>query len=332
MLEWILRSIHSNEVNEVILAVNYLADVLKYKVGDRIGNIDILYSLESKTLGTGGPIKNSENKLKDNGTFLTMNGDILAEIPLKRMHKFHSDMDAMVTVALHQVKDPTRFGVVEFDENSRIKRFIEKPRIEAPSNWINAGIYLMEPEIIELIPSNKKVSLEREIFPHLAKQGKLFGFRLEGTWFDVGNIEDYMRANYIMIKKESELKPLLSEGVDVKSDANLFPPLIIRKNVKVGNNSTIGPNSVISQNSYIGKNSIIKNSIIFENVEIGDSAEIEGAIVGGDVHIGNNVKIGQKCVISDHVTIHDKLTISKGAVICPHKEVEKDVKTHSHIK
>ena len=333
MLDWMLENICTNEVDEVILAVNYLADVLKHRVGNKRGNADIHYSLESKPLGTGGPLKNSEERLKNGGTFLTMNGDILAEMPLKEMHEFHSNHEATVTVALHKVKDPSRFGVAEIDDGVQIKRFIEKPKIEeAPSKWINAGIYLMEPEVLGLIPSDKKVSLEKEVFPFLAKQGKLFGFKLEGTWFDVGSIEDYISANHAMIKKESRQKPLLHNEVTIKSGVNLFPPVIIRDRVKIESLSTIGPNSVICQNSSIGRNCILKNSIIFENAVIGHSSKIEGAIIGGNVHIGNNVKIGQKCIIGDYVAIHDGLTISRGAVICPHKEVEESVNMHSHIK
>ena len=130
MLDWMLENICINEVDEVILAVNYLADVLKHRVGNKRGDVDIHYSLESKPLGTGGPLKNSEERLKKGCTFLTMNGDILAEMPLKEMHEFHSNNEATVTVALHKVKDPSRFGVAEIDDGLQIKKFIEKPKID----------------------------------------------------------------------------------------------------------------------------------------------------------------------------------------------------------
>lgn len=333
MLEWISKKILATEVDEVTLAVNYLAEVLEKKVGDKIGNVKINYSPEDKSLGTGGPLKNAEDKLNRGDTFLTMNGDIISEISLKEVLDFHLSTEAMVTVVLYKVEDPTRYGVAKIDEKSCIGRFIEKPKIEeAPSKWINAGIYLMEPEILKYIPPGRKVSLEKEIFPVLAKKKKLFGFKHEGMWFDVGRLEDYMRANYAMIETESKRQAFLHDKIKVKDNTVLVPPAIVMERVEVGDSSRIGPNSVVGQESHIGKNSIIKNSIIFENVNIGDSVRIENSVIGEGADIGNNVEIGRECIISDFVRIHDGLSISDGINICPYKEVEENASVSKHIK
>ena len=332
MLDWILKNICTNEVDETILAVNHLAEILKERVGNKRSGIKIHYSLEPEPLGTGGPLKKVEDRLSNGTTFLTTNGDILAEVPLKEMLDLHKDEGALATVALHEVKDPRRFGVAEFDKEMRIKRFFEKPRTnKIMSRWINAGIYLMEPRILKYIPARKRVSLEKEVFPTLSKEGKLFGFKLKGSWYDVGTIETFSKANYKLIRNESKQEPLLHDSVDIEKGANLIPPLVIRENCKVCSSSIIGPNSAISQDSYIGKKSIVKNSIIFENVKIGQLTKIEESIIGGNVEIGDNVQIGRGCVISDYVTIRNNLKISKGVTIHPYKEIEDDVKRPGHI-
>ena len=332
MLEWILRKVCGSEIEELILAVNYLSEILEKRVGNRISDTKITYSLESKSLGTGGPVKNAEKELQNGDTFLTMNGDILAEIPLKEMLEIHSSNEAIVTVALNKVQDPSRYGVAEFDEEMHIKRFVEKPNEkEIPSRWINAGIYLMEPDILKYITSGKKVSLEKEIFPVLVKEEKLYGYKLDGIWFDVGNLNDYKKANYTMIEPESKNQRLSDKGFEINDKATLVSPSVIKKGVIIGDYSEIGPNSVIGHNSDIGKSSTIKNSILFENVSIGENARIEDSIIGGGVYIGNNVTIGRECVISDYVEIHDGISISNGAIICPYKEIEENISVNSHI-
>ncbi|KON28355.1 hypothetical protein AC481_01865 [miscellaneous Crenarchaeota group archaeon SMTZ-80] len=331
MLEWILNNIYGEDFDEVILAVNHLADILKKRVGNKINNININYSLEPEPLGTGGPIKKAEDRLKDVDNFLIANGDILTTLNFQRMLEFHTKKEAIATVALHEVSDPSRYGVVELDKEIRIKKFVEKPKEKLTSKWINAGIYLMKVDVLKYIPSNRKVSLEKEIFPILSEREKLYGFKLDGPWYDVGNIDTFRKANYDIIKREPKQKPLLYKKANIEDKVKLKPPIIIRENAKIGNYSIIGPNSVICQNSKIGDKTVIKDSIIFENVTIGESALIEGTIIGGNVEIGDCVKIGRNCIISDYVNIRDNIKISKDVIVHPYKELENDVKNSGHV-
>ena len=331
MFEWILDNINREDFDEIILAVNHLADILKKRLGNKIDNININYSLEPEPLGTGGPIKKAEDRLKAVDNFLIANGDILTTLKFKRMLELHIKKEAIVTVALHKVSDPSRYGVVELDKEVRIKKFIEKPKEKIASKWINAGIYLMKTDVLKYIPSNRKVSLEKEIFPILSEKEKLYGFKLDGQWYDVGNIDTFRRANYDIIKRSPKQKPLLYKNANIEGTAKLREPTIIRENAKIGNFSIIGPNSVICQNSQIGNKTVIKDSIIFENVSIGESTLIEGTIIGGNVTIGDNVKIGKNCIISDYVNIQDNIRISKNVIIHPYKELENDVKNSGHV-
>ncbi len=212
MIYWTLDLLRHYGIDEVVLAVNYLADSLRARVGEEYRGIRIHYSLEDRPLGTGGPLKLASKTIRLEDTFIAMNGDVIAEIDLTQMLERHERAKAAVTDALHEVRDPTRFGVVQLDSNRRISRFVEKPSLkEAPSRLVNAGIYMIEPSVLKMIPAGRRVSLEREIFPVLAKRQRLIGFPFEGHWFDIGSLSDFQKANLALLQKQG-LKSILRRG------------------------------------------------------------------------------------------------------------------------
>ncbi len=200
MIYWSLDLLRSVGTEEVILCVNYLAETLRRQVGSEYKGMSIKYSLETEPLGTAGPMKLASTNARIDETFIAMNGDVIAQINLREMLKQHKETKALITDALYEVKNPSRFGVVQLDSENRIRKFVEKPKQrEAPSRLVNAGIYLIEPDVLQMIPPNQRVSLERDIFPPLAKNGRLGGFTFSGHWFDIGNLVDFRRANFAML-------------------------------------------------------------------------------------------------------------------------------------
>ena len=177
-------------VRDSVLCVGYLKEKIKEKFGDgsSIG-MNISYIEESEPLGTAGPLKLAKKCLKD--SFIVSNGDELKNINIPRMFRLHKRKDALATIALTTVDDPTHYGVARLD-GSRIIEFVEKPQ-NPPSNLINAGFYILEPEVIDMIPDGFSM-LEKDVFPQLAKLGRLRGFPFAGQWFDIGNIERYKIA------------------------------------------------------------------------------------------------------------------------------------------
>jgi mannose-1-phosphate guanylyltransferase len=301
MIHWTLDLLKRFQVDEVVLAVNYLAEDLRNTVGDEYRGMRIKYSLEKSPLGTAGPIKLVSKMTRLTKTFIAMNGDITTNIDFNQMLQSHKSSNAEITDALSEVQNPSRFGVVELDAASRIVRFVEKPsRTDAPSRLINAGIYLIEPSVLKRIPSGRKVSLEREIFPVLAQRGKLGGFKLSGYWFDIGNFSDYRKANFALIEKTG-------------------------RRTSAGFESNLGPNVVLGKNVLVGKRVRISNSIIFDNVRIGEKSTVTGAIVASESRIGKGVRIEQGAIISQHVLISDGVRVGKGAVINPYKEITRDI-------
>ena len=192
VIEHILDLLKKYGIREIILCVGYLKEKIKEHLGDgsKFGVI-ITYIEEKEPLGTAGPLKLAKKHL--NSSFVCSNGDELKDINISRMFRLHKRKDALGTVALTTVSDPTLYGVAKLD-GSRILQFIEKPKKEkAPSNLINAGFYILEPDVIDLIPDGFSM-LETDVFPQMAMKGRLRGFPFQGQWFDIGNLERYELA------------------------------------------------------------------------------------------------------------------------------------------
>lgn len=190
LLEHILDLLKKHNIKKVLISVGYMKDKIEDHFGDgsRFG-VDIMYIEENKPLGTAGPLRLARDILKE--TFIVSNGDELKDIDIGKMHELHAKSGAMTTIALTEVADPTKYGVAVMD-GSKILKFKEKPKVP-PSNLINSGFYIMEPEILDMVPPGQS-SLERDIFPKIAEKGRLFGFPFSGQWFDCGNMERYEKA------------------------------------------------------------------------------------------------------------------------------------------
>jgi mannose-1-phosphate guanylyltransferase len=335
-LDWTIEKLAKSGIKEVILAVNYMADAfvqhyrkskqkLKVSFSEDIAASD-KNSLYPRPLGTGGPIKNAEKIIGGKEPFLVLNGDVLTNIDYAELVKRHrANKKATATIALYRVEDPSRYGVAELTRDNRVIRFVEKPQPEkAPSNLINAGIYVLEPEIFDYIPSGKRVSIEREIFPKLAEEGKLFGYPFEGLWIDIGEPEDYLKANKLWLETEIKTNQI-GKNVHVANQVKINTPSTIDKGTKIGEKSEIGPHVTMGENITIGKNVHIEDSIIFSGAIISNYSSIRGTIVGEAAIIGSKVKIESGCLIGDHTLIHDGLTLTQGVTVCPFKEVTENV-------
>ncbi len=323
LLQWIFEGLAANDITEAVLAVNALTQFyIKQQKPPKCG-LKIRYAIDPpKTpLGTAGPIKNAEKHIGHDEPFVVLNGDIFAEVNYKQLIEAHKKTGALATIALCKVDDPCRYGVAELENGNRIKNFIEKPaKGQAPTNLINAGIYVLSPKVFDYIPKGQQCSMEREVFPALAKERKLFGCMIDGLWMDIGKPEEYLMSNRVildMLTKSGKLK--VSKKIVAKM------PVAIDKCVVVGKNSTIGPYAVIGKNVAIGDNVQISNSVIFADAKICDNAVIEGAIIGEDAVIGKNAKIHEGCIVADKVKIKDNVCLSKDHAVCPAKEISETI-------
>ncbi|HLG24762.1 MAG TPA: sugar phosphate nucleotidyltransferase [Candidatus Nanoarchaeia archaeon] len=193
-------------IRDVILCVGYLKEKIIDHFGDgsRFG-MNVTYIEEDEPLGTAGPLRLAKKYL--NESFIVSNGDELKDVNIARMFRLHKRKGALGTIALTTVDEPSNYGVARLD-GSRIIEFVEKPK-NPPSNLINAGFYILEPEIIDMIPKGFSM-LEKDVFPKLAEQGMLRGFPFSGQWFDIGTIERYKMTE----KQWKGLSPIIREDND----------------------------------------------------------------------------------------------------------------------
>ncbi len=323
LLDWTLESLARRNVRKVILAVNYMADAIERSIGLSRYGIRIEYSRETKPLGTGGPIKKAETLLSDGEPFFVLNGDILSTVDYAELHKVHRSFNAEATIALHEVEDPSRFGVVEMNGKAQILKFVEKPQPEeAPSKLANAGVYILNWTVLEGIPPAAKVSMEREVFPTLAERGKLYGYKFNGFWADIGKPYDYVYANKLMLDEIAKDKPLIGEGVKIHREAKIHPPIALGNGVVIEEGACVGPYVSLGDRASVGRGTKIQDSIIFPGVWIDNFTSIKGAIIGEEAIVGQWVKIEDDCIVGDYVNILDNVTLTKKVKICHSKEVD----------
>lgn len=281
IIDYLLENLAKANCKEAVLAVNNHADKINAYLGHEKYGIKLHYSLEDQPLGTGGPIKQAENHLKDE-PFLVLNGDILSWINYASLMQHHKENNATATLTLKQVHDPTRYGVARLEHDS-ILEFIEKPTPEqTPSNWINAGCYALNPEILEIIPEGK-VSIERQVFPKLAATNQLKAYRYSGDWIDIGVPGDYLRADQLITKTQASIHPTCIIHPTATITDSIWEHTIIGKQSKI-------TDTIIGANTTIGNNTTITNSVIADNATINNNLTITDTKIWPNQHIQTNTK------------------------------------------
>jgi mannose-1-phosphate guanylyltransferase len=323
LLQWIFEKLAKDNCTEAILAVNQQTALsIKQQRIPKYG-LTVKYSHDPTRmpLGTGGPIKKAEKLIGHTEPFLVINGDIFTELSYRELLETHKKTNATATIALCKVEDPSRYGVAEITKNNRITKFIEKPPKEtAPSNLINAGIYVLSPKVFQYIPAGKAVSMEREIFPKLVQEGTLYGHVTKDMWIDIGKPEEYLQTNKLLLDAIGNRQKHKSAG-----KFELKQPVALDKNVSIGEQSIIGPYAVLGKNVTVGKNVQISDSVIFPDAKIADSSSITGAIIGEGAIIGKNVRIGKGCIVADQAKVKDNISLTDEVAVCPAKEVSENI-------
>lgn len=302
ILEHTLAYLKHFGIVDVILAMSYLPDVIREYFGDgeRCG-MRLTYCLEKEPLGTAGAIKNSETYL--DSSFLVLNGDnVFTDMNLHDLLAFHLAKKAKATIALTWVDNPSAFGVVETDAEQRVKRFIEKPPLsEAKTNWINAGCYILEPEVLGEIPQGQHYMLEKGLFPRLLDIGKkVYGYTYKGYWLDMGTPQKYFNFNMdlLLLKTKSPLIAAeetngvyYSKDIDIHLTAKILAPVLIDDGCKIGKDVHIKGPAVIGKGCVINNNVSLEQVIIWDKVNIGQHSRLNRCIVSDDTTIAENQDI-----------------------------------------
>ncbi|KAJ8981119.1 hypothetical protein NQ317_007894 [Molorchus minor] len=295
-------------VTEVILAVSYRAKEMEVELtreAKKLG-VNLVFSHETEPLGTAGPLALAkEILLKSDEPFFVLNSDICAI--------FISPISAEGTIVVTKVEEPSKYGVVVYDKNNCIQSFIEKPQ-EFISNKINAGIYILNPSVLNRIQL-RPTSIEKEVFPFMAADNQLYAFELNGFWMDIGQPRDFLTGMCLYLKHLSSFGSLeLAKGPGIVGNVLMDPTAKVGMNCQIGPNVTIGPGVVIEDGVCIKRSTILRDAIVRSN------SWLDSCIVGWKCSVGKWVRIEGTTVLGEDVIVKDEIYINGGQVL-PHKSI-----------
>jgi mannose-1-phosphate guanylyltransferase len=308
-LAWLGR----HGVDEVVLSLGYLPDafVAHFPEG-RCGDIRLGYAVEDDPLGTAGGIRYAADEAGINERFIVCNGDVLTELDLSALVRFHEARGAEATIHLARVPDPSAFGVVPTHEDGEVKAFVEKPPPgRAPTDWINAGTYVLEPSVLDRIPSRLSVSIERETFPRMLEDpGRLYASPSDAYWIDIGTPEKFLEAHRDVLTLSLGPHSLPPDAVErtagvwvqgeisLAEDARVEPPMLIGAGATVASGARVA-GSVLGTGSVVGEGARIERSVLLDRARVAPAAAVTDSVVG----YGGIVDRG--AAVSDHMIIED---------------------------
>jgi mannose-1-phosphate guanylyltransferase len=258
-------------ITDVVLALGFKPEPFLEAFPDgRIGDVSLHYAVEPEPLDTAGAVRFAALFAGIDDTFVVVNGDVLTDLDVASLVRFHRDRGAEGTLHLTPVDDPSAYGVVDTDAAGKVLRFVEKPPPqEAPSNLVNAGTYVLEPRVLDRIAEGRKVSIEREVFPAMVADGSLFALATSDYWLDTGQPEPYRRANLDLLAGVRRERTCLA----VQAGAVVDP-------------SSLVVDSVVSSGAVIAAGAQVRGSVVLPGAHIAADAQVTDSIVMGRVEAG----------------------------------------------
>ena len=322
--QYIIGYLKKHNILDIILAVGKSHDQIQsyFSDGSDFG-VKLAYSVEDSPMGTAGAVKNAEKFLDD--SFIVFNGDVFTDINLTTMMKLHREKKANASIALTPVDNPTSYGVVETDSQGRVKRFLEKPsRDEATTNMINAGIYILEPDILNYITPNSFFMFERNVFPTLLEGGRaIYSYPSQDYWIDIGTLDKYLRLQYDLLYRS-----IGNRGIKFESESSVHPSAQIEGPTIVGEGCIIEKDSIIRGPVALGarcrieEGAIVEGAILWQDCNIGKGARLRNCVLASSCCIEKETEVLDNCVLGDGVRIGEGNRLSQGIRIWPNKSIE----------
>lgn len=328
MMEHILNLLKRHGFTDIASTLWYLPEHVEryFQNGDAFG-VNMEYFVEREPLGTAGSVKNAVQFLQD--TFIVMSGDALTDIDLTSAVEFHKKQGSMATLVLTRVPNPLSYGVVLVDESGKITQFLEKPSwSQVFSDTVNTGIYILEPEVLDLIKLGQKVDFSQDVFPELLRRGApLYGYVAPGYWSDIGNLEVYSKAQVDSLNGAVKLELpanrkeniLFEEDVYIHPDAQISGPVYLGKNCKIDAGAVIEPYTVIGSHCQVDARANIKRSLLWSGVRIGAGSQLRSCICSNNVQVERNIQIYEGAVLGERVKVGAFSMIGADTKIWPQK-------------
>lgn len=311
-IDWLRR----HGIDDIILTLHYLAEVIERELGDGSQwGVRLRYVYETEPLGTAGAV-GLARPLLGQEPVLVMNGDVLTDLDLGLFLAFHRHHGAVVSIGLTRVSDPTAYGLVFVDDAGRVSRFLEKPSAdEAIVDTINAGLYWMEPAVLEMVPAQGSYSFERGLFPALLEQhARIGGYLGRAYWLDIGTPAKYFQAHHDVLAGRLKLTipdaeqidddVWVASGAQIDRSASLLGPVFIGENARIGRQARLNPFSILGEGVDIGDGCWIEESLIWSGSTIGPNCRLQGAVLANnckleaDSQLGNGIVLGPQSYLT----------------------------------
>ncbi len=308
LMEYSIELLKKHNIVDIGITLKFLPEQIKrYFKDGSAWNVNIEYFEEREALGTAGGVKAAQDFIND--TFIVISGDALTNIDIDKILTFHKAKNSDVTIVTKRVDDPSAYGGVVCDTSCRVLSFEEKPEWEnVISDIVNTGIYIIEPKILQEIPSNNFFDFAKDLFPQILNKYNVFSYITEDYWCDLGTHQSFIKAHKDILQGEvlGEVNVLMGKNVKIAQSAKINPPVYIGEDTIIGENAIIGPFATIGKNSII-ENSSVTDSVLFEkaiisktqikNSVIGENTRITDCVLGGENIIGSNVVLN----VNSHV-------------------------------
>lgn len=301
MIERVLGQLAAHGIDEAVLSLGYLPDAFMEAYPDgRVAGMGVTYAVEPEPLDTAGAVRFAASFAGIDETFVVVNGDVLTDLDLSSLVAFHRERGAEGTIALHPVADPSAFGVVPTDDDGRVTAFVEKPpRDEAPTNEINAGTYVLEPSVLGRIPEGGRVSIERETFPAMVRDGRLFARSDDHYWLDTGTPAAYLEANFDYLNHKRG--PIVAPGLADRGDGVLLEgesdvegevvgPAVVFAGCVVESGARV-ERSILGGATVVSSGAVVADSVLMAGCHVAADAKVAGSVMGPRSIVGQRADV-----------------------------------------
>ncbi len=316
-----LALLSAHGVTDIILSVSHMPELIQAVMGDgRDVGVRLRYAVETEPLGTAGGVRNATDLVE--GRVVVLNGDVLTDLDLGAMLAVHETRRAKASIYLTPVENPTAYGLVDLERDGRVRRFLEKPSWdEVTTNTVNAGVYVLERELLELIPKGQSYSMERDFFPALLERRVPFiGHVPRAYWLDIGTTAKYQQAHQDLLDRllQSRVTPpgrRIQEGwldptAELHGTVRLRAPVVIGPACRLEAEAVIGPGVVMGAGCRIGPGVHVEAGVLWEEVEVGAGARLNGCLVGRGCRVGAHAELTTGAVLGDGSVLSDYSRLS----------------------
>lgn len=305
-----IESLKKHGVTEIVCCLQYLAEQIKAYLGDgRRFGVKIEYAVEEKPLGTAGGVKNAARYFPRE-PFLVLNGDILTDCDIGRLVAYHRQKQAVATLFLVEVADPSPYGLVLLDGSGAIQRFIEKPTggEARQARSINAGIYVLDPAVFDRVPDGREFSFERQVFPDLlARQEKFFGYVAANYWLDIGTPAKYLLAHQDALSgrlkigfdgREVQPRVWAGAGVEVPAGVSCHGPVLLGAGCRLAPGCRIEEFTVLAEEVTVGPDCLVRGSVIWEKTILEKKVVVRDSVIGAACRLEESAQLGAGAVLA----------------------------------